>query len=100
MPRRKIETADSVPVNGIDIKTGKPAELPSVPAICRRIRQFRMQKRLEQKELASVLGISGNTVCNWENGRGRPDLNLIPPLCAVLGISLADLFGAEEETAR
>ena len=100
MPRRKMDPTDPAAGNVIDLKTGKPAELPSVPAICRRIRHFREQRHLEQKELAAILGISGNAVCNWENGRARPDLNLIPALCAALGISFYDLFGVEEPAVR
>ncbi len=100
MARRKIEQPDILSNNVIDMKTGKPAEVPSVPAICRRIRHFREKRNMEQKELGAILGISGNAVCNWESGRTRPDLSLIPPLCAALGITFYDLFGVEEPIIR
>ena len=100
MPRRRIEQQDALPGEAAGLRAGKSADSPAVPAICRRIRHFREQRHLEQKELAGILGISGNTICNWENGRARPDLNLIPPLCAALGVPFSELFGAEDPSDR
>ncbi len=64
----------------------------NIPVICERIRFYREKAGLEQKELAKQIGITGNSVSNWENGRSRPDINLIPTLCSVLGVSLYELF--------
>ena len=33
---------------------------------------------MEQKALAKAIGVTGNAISNWENGRARPDVNLIP----------------------
>ena len=91
MPRRSIEG----PVKGtdlIDMKTGKTARVPSLPVLCRQIRFFRERAGMEQKALAGQIGVTANAVSNWENGRGRPDINLIPEICTALGIRLYDLF--------
>ena len=60
------------------------------------IRRFRMEKGLNQPQLAAMVGVNKNAVSNWEAGRTRPDINTVPLLCAALGISVSDFFGAEE----
>ena len=59
----------------------------SLPLICERVRHYRSLRKLEQKQLAQALGITANAVSNWEQGRSRPDVALIPDLCKVLDIS-------------
>ena len=63
-----------------------------IPIVCRQIRFFRERKQIEQKELAEKVGIKSNAVSNWENGRTRPDIALLPKICQVLDVSLDDLF--------
>lgn len=60
------------------------------------IRRFRMEKGINQPQLAAMVGVNKNAVSNWEAGRTRPDINTVPLLCAALGISVSDFFGAEE----
>lgn len=55
----------------------------------------RKRKGLTQQELADELGVSNRTVGNWENGRNMPDLSLFEPLCAVLDITLTELFNGD-----
>ena len=81
MPRRSIERPARGTGNIIDMKTGKAAEGPALPALCERIRFFREKAGLEQKLLAKKIGVTSNAVSNWENGRGRPDINLLPDIC-------------------
>ena len=68
-------------------------EAPSLPAVCERIRFYRKKKGMEQKQLAQMLGITGNAVTNWENGRSRPDIQTLPRLCEILDVSLYELMG-------
>ena len=96
MPRRKIDRSTSADGNVIDLKTGKPVQVPVIPVICAQVRRYRELAGMEQKELAGRLGITANTISNWENGRARPDINLIPELCRILGITYADLFDAAD----
>ena len=60
--------------------------------VCQRIRFYRERKGLEQKDVAAFLGIHGNSVCNWENGRTRPDISQLPKLSELLGVSIDELF--------
>ena len=95
MPRRSIPRPAAPVCRIVDLTTGKTVEKPSLPIVCDRIRFWREKAGLEQKALAKSVGVTANAVSNWENGRGRPDLNLVPDLCAALGISLYDLFGLQ-----
>ena len=69
----------------------------STIAFGQRIRQFRREAGLSQKDIAEHLKVTRNTVINWEAGRYRPDVDLFPPLCDFLGITLNDLFGIHPE---
>ena len=100
MPRRSFERSTPAAGNIIDMNTGKPVEVPSVPILCERIRHYRLQMGIEQKELARRIGITGNSVCNWENGRGRPDVNLLPAICEALHITFYELFDVEDPTVQ
>ena len=64
-----------------------------MPLICERIRHYRSARAIEQKAFAAQLGLSANTVSNWERGRARPDLNLLPAICKALGVTLYELYG-------
>ena len=57
------------------------------------IRKYRKEARISQQSLAGQLHVTRNTIINWESGRYRPDADLFPPLCSILGITLNDLFG-------
>lgn len=93
MPRRSIPRPAAPNRRIVDLKTGKTVEKPSLPIVCERIRFYREKAGMEQKALAKEIGVTANAVSNWENGRGRPDLNLVPDLCTALKISFYDLFG-------
>ena len=90
MPRRKIVRSVPQTSSVIDMKTGMPVSPPSIPVICERIRYFRELAGIEQKELGKKIGISPNTISNWETGRSRPDINLIPAICGALQVSLSE----------
>ena len=61
------------------------------------IRASRLRRGLSQPQLAALLNTSKNYVSNWEHGRARPDMNIIPQLCAALGIRIAEFFGVQGE---
>ena len=100
MPRKKIERPAKATGKVIDMKTGKVVEKRPLPVICERIRFYRERAGMEQKQLAKLIGVTGNAVTNWENGRGRPDINLLPDICRALNISMYELFDMESPTPR
>ena len=67
---------------------------PKVP-MAEMIKKYRKEAKISQQVLADALGVTRNTVINWEAGKYRPDADLFPPLCSLLGITLNDLFGIE-----
>ena len=90
---RKSKKEQAQDANIMIANTMTPAKKKNVPVICQRIRFFREKKKMEQKELAAKIGIVGNAISNWENGKSRPDIALLPKICVVLDITLNDLFG-------
>lgn len=63
--------------------------------IGRFIAQCRKTGGLTQRQLADELGISDKTVSKWECGNGLPEVSLMLPLCAALGITVNDLLSGE-----
>lgn len=95
MPNRKFELNATDKNNLIDFKTGKHIN-PVLSIVCDRIKYYRAKRGIEQKALADQLGVTGNSISNWENGRSRPDVNLLPAIAKALGISLYDLYGIDD----
>lgn len=58
--------------------TMKAAKKKEISIIGQRIKFFREKLGMEQKTLAEKLGIIGNAISNWERGRSRPDIALLP----------------------
>lgn len=64
-------------------------------AIGKFISQCRKEKKLTQAQLAEKLSITDRAVSKWETGRSFPDVSLLAPLCALLGITINELFAGE-----
>ncbi|MBO5096158.1 MAG: helix-turn-helix transcriptional regulator [Clostridia bacterium] len=60
--------------------------------IGRFITELRKEKKMTQIDLANKLGITDRAISKWENGRGMPDLSLLPPLCEILDVSINELL--------
>lgn len=97
MSRKKPDPSKSAL---IELNTMEEQRKKQIPDICRRIKYYRERLGMEQKELGAKLNIVGNAVSNWEVGRSRPDISLIPELCNVLGITLYELFNVEDPLRR
>lgn len=61
------------------------------------IRANRQKQGLSQPQLAAILQTSKNYVSNWELGKARPDMNIIPQLCEALGICISEFFGVHSD---
>ena len=61
------------------------------------LKDSRRKAGLSQKELAAALGVTRNTVVNWEADKCRPDYSAVPALCRVLNIPLHALFAMDPE---
>lgn len=59
------------------------------------IKNLREKKKITQAELADKLCVSSKAVSKWETGKGLPDINLIEPLSAALGVSVMELMSGD-----
>lgn len=57
-----------------------------------RIRKYREDRGISQKELAEKLGISNSRVSNWEHGINRPDADILADICEALNVSPSELL--------
>ena len=64
------------------------------------IRTYRTQNNLTQEELGNKLGVSRQTVNNWESGLYNPSEKLLIELAKVFGISPDKLFEEYADEAR
>ena len=57
-----------------------------------RIRKYRENQGLNQKELAQLIGVSNSRVSNWEQGINRPDADILADICRALNVSPSELL--------
>ena len=59
------------------------------------ISELRKSHQMTQKELAAKLDVSDKAVSKWERGQSYPDISLLSPLSAILGITATELLNGE-----
>ncbi len=64
------------------------------------IRRLREARGLTQAQLAGLLDVSDKAVSKWETAKGFPDISLLEPLSAALGVSVAELLSGDQVTNR
>ena len=62
-----------------------------------KILELRKAKGWTQKDLAQRIPVSVAAVSKWERGLNYPDLSLMEPLAEILGITVSELLGLENE---
>lgn len=63
-----------------------------------KIRQLRLSRGLTQEQLGRPLGLSGQAVSKWESAATMPDIQLLPELSALLGVTIDELFSITDRT--
>lgn len=61
-----------------------------------KIADLRKQKKLTQKELGDMIGVSYGAVSKWERCLNYPDIELLQPLANALDTSVSELMGLQE----
>lgn len=56
------------------------------------IASLRKQKGLTQEELANALGVTNQAVSKWESGQCCPDIQLLPAIARLFGVSVDELL--------
>ena len=64
------------------------------------IRTLRRAADMTQDELAEKLGVTFQTVSRWENGGSYPDIELLPVLADIFGVTTDHLLGNDVEVRR
>lgn len=63
-----------------------------------KIRQLRLHRGMTQEELGNGLGVSPQAVSKWESGTTLPDIQLLPELAVLFGVSIDELFSVTDES--
>lgn len=56
----------------------------------------RVNAKMTQSEVAKEIGVSNQTICNWENGKSEPTHSQARRLSELYGISLDYIFLPEQ----
>lgn len=62
----------------------------------RRIRELRQSRGFSQVELASKLGVTKQSVSNWENDNIQPSIEMLIQLAKVFSVSTDYLLGLDD----
>jgi transcriptional regulator with XRE-family HTH domain len=62
--------------------------------IAENIRRLRQEQNLTQVQLAEQLGVSYQAVSRWENETTYPDIELLPTIAALFGVTVDELLGS------
>ena len=65
-----------------------------------RIYESRKRLGVTQENLAEKLGITPQSISRWENGQSRPDVDMLPKLASIFGITIDGLFGYHAENLK
>ena len=58
-----------------------------------KIKEFRSELKITQKELAKLVNKSPTAVASWEQGLSEPCVNDIRQLCKIFDVSADELLG-------
>ena len=64
------------------------------------IRRLRRKADMTQEQLADQLGVSYQSVSRWENGTTYPDMEFLPVLSGIFGVTVDELLGMEEKKKK
>ncbi len=62
-----------------------------------KIKAARVEKKFTQEQVAEVLGVSRQTISNWENGKSYPDIISVIKMSECYGVSLDYLLKGEDK---
>lgn len=68
--------------------------------LSQKLKEARVKAGMKQEELAHQLGVSRQTVSNWENGRSLPDIASMVKLSGLYGRSLDELLKEDGDVLK
>lgn len=63
----------------------------------RKIKELRYENSLTQEQLAEILGIAKNTLCQYEKNKANPSLEIVLKIADYFGVSVDYLLGREDD---
>lgn len=63
-----------------------------------RIKSLRLAASMTQEQLALKLGVSAQAVSKWEGGTNMPDIQMLPELSVIFGITIDELFDMSDDS--
>ena len=60
--------------------------------IAEKIKTYRKENNLSQKEFGNLIGVSAQAVCKWEQNTCYPDIIFLPHLARILECRVDDFF--------
>lgn len=63
-----------------------------------KIKTLRLSHSMTQDNLAQKLGVSAQAISKWEGGTNMPDIQLLPDLSVIFGVTIDDLFTMTDES--
>ena len=64
------------------------------------IRRLRRAADMTQEQLADKLGVAYQSVSRWENGTTYPDMEFLPVLAGIFGVTMDELIGMEKSRKK
>lgn len=64
------------------------------------IAQLRKEKGMTQKELAEKMNVTDKAVSKWERNLSCPDINSLPTLAEILGVSVEELLNTTKKEEK
>lgn len=58
----------------------------------KRIKEFREMAKMSQAELAVLLGVTQNTISNYERGEREPSIENLKQMAKIFGVSVDELI--------
>lgn len=60
-----------------------------------RLRELRRRKKLSQAKLGKLMGVTGQTILNWESGIFEPNIDQLITLANIFNVSVDYLIGRD-----
>ena len=63
-----------------------------------KIKQLRSAAGMTQEQLGNELSVSAQAVSKWESGTTTPDIQLLPEISVLFGVTIDELFSMTDES--
>ena len=63
-----------------------------------KIKQLRLSRSMTQEQLAQRLGLTAQAISKWESGTNMPDIQILPDISIIFGVSIDELFAMTDES--